>query len=410
MYVIPNFKYPCLVGNSFLFSAGIILNYKQHKFTWGNTVLEMKPNPKGIGSTVNLITNKLHTTTTEKPLMGPLSPRQGTVKPLMGPLSPRQGTVGKKDISQMTEYAKSLQEKLTGTEPATESDPEPEVSSAPKSAEELTDEIMTILAKQIDPQAPPHEHAELMKLLFEYNDIFGRPGEYGRIRNFEYYIDVVPDARLPHATPRRLAPEALEFEKKTIEELLAAGCISSSSAPCSSPAVVVKSGHWSASGKKTFRLAIDYSQLNKYLRINCSPIPRMDAVLYWLSQRSQYMSVGDLVRGFHHITLHPDTKFLTSFISSATGKLYVYNVLPFGLASAAQVFQRVISGILGDQMWNGCVYIDDLIWESTTFDTFEPDRLKNHLPKIPRPRSQAFTAQDPLPVQASRSFRVCHYQ
>ena len=93
---------------------------------------------------------------------------------------------------------------------------------------------------------------------------------------------------------------------------------------------------------------IDYRKLNKVTKKDSYPLPRIDDALYALSG-SQYFSTLDLQSGYHQVTMHPDSKEQTAFISHAG--LYQFRVLSFGLINAPPQFQRLMARVLHGLEW-----------------------------------------------------------
>ncbi|KAG2216240.1 hypothetical protein INT45_001900 [Circinella minor] len=100
-----------------------------------------------------------------------------------------------------------------------------------------------------------------------------------------------------------------------------------------------------ANGK--LRLVVDYRSLNKQLVIENYPLPHIDMFLSSLASYWQIKMAADSVEK-------------TRFICSAG--TFVFNVMPFGLASAAATFQRTMTTLLASYIGNFVqVSIDDII-------------------------------------------------
>ena len=62
---------------------------------------------------------------------------------------------------------------------------------------------------------------------------------------------------------------------------------------------------------------------------------------------SKYFSKLDLTQGYHQIELDPSSRNITTFISTHLG-LRRYKRLNFGVTSAAETFQNIISGVIAN--------------------------------------------------------------
>ncbi len=85
------------------------------------------------------------------------------------------------------------------------------------------------------------------------------------------------------------------------------------------------------------------------------PIPED---LFLQTKGSHYFSKLDLIKGYHNIELHPDSRPLTATLTPLG--LRQYHRLPLGLTDAGAVCQKLVHGILADL--DGVVtYIDDIL-------------------------------------------------
>ncbi|GKD22427.1 putative reverse transcriptase domain-containing protein [Tanacetum coccineum] len=86
----------------------------------------------------------------------------------------------------------------------------------------------------------------------------------------EFRIELIPEAVPIAKSPYRLAPSELEELSGKLKELQDKGFIRPSSSPWGAPILFVKKKDGS------FRMCIDYRELNKLTVKNCSPLPRID--------------------------------------------------------------------------------------------------------------------------------------
>nr|GEX61127.1 putative reverse transcriptase domain-containing protein [Tanacetum cinerariifolium]GEZ24146.1 putative reverse transcriptase domain-containing protein [Tanacetum cinerariifolium] len=98
-------------------------------------------------------------------------------------------------------------------------------------------------------------------------------------------------------SPNRLAPSEMEELSSQHKELLDKGFIRPSSLPWGALVLFVKKKEGS------FRMCIDYRELNKLTIKNRYPPPRIDNI-FDLLQGSQYFSKMDLMFGYHQLRVH----------------------------------------------------------------------------------------------------------
>jgi hypothetical protein len=110
------------------------------------------------------------------------------------------------------------------------------------------------------------------------------------------------------------------------------------------------------------RICVDLKKLNKAVERERFIIPTIDDIIHQL-QGSSIFSKLDAQSGFWQIPLDMSTAKLTTFITPF-GRFYFTRV-PFGISSAPEIFQRIMTDIL--QGITGVIcYFDDILCHSKT--------------------------------------------
>lgn len=179
---------------------------------------------------------------------------------------------------------------------------------------------------------------------------------------------------IPIHTKSYKYPQIFEAEvQQQVKKMLNDGIIKESISPYTSPIWVVPKKS-DASGKKKFRLVIDYRKLNEKTISDKYPIPEITDILDKLG-KTCYFSTIDLVSGFHQIQLADEDTEKTAF-SVSSGK-YEFTRMPFGLKNAPATFQRVMDCILREFLGKCClVYMDDIIVFSSSLEEHKKDLMK----------------------------------
>ncbi|GJZ39747.1 putative reverse transcriptase domain-containing protein [Tanacetum coccineum] len=141
----------------------------------------------------------------------------------------------------------------------------------------------------------------------------------------EFRIELIPRSTPVAKSPYRLTPSELEELSGQLKELQDKGFIRPSSSPWGAPVLFVKKKDGS------FRMCIDYRELNKLIIKNRYPLPRIDDMFDQL-QGSQYFSKIDLRSGYHQLIVHEDDIPKTAF-RTRYGH-FEFTVMPFGLTNA----------------------------------------------------------------------------
>ncbi|KAM0037110.1 putative nucleotidyltransferase, Ribonuclease H [Helianthus debilis subsp. tardiflorus] len=182
-------------------------------------------------------------------------------------------------------------------------------------------------------------------------------------RQVEFHIDLVPGAAPVAKAPYRLAPSEMQELSTQLQELLDKGFIRPSFSPWGAPVLFVKKKDGS------FRMCIDYRELNKLTVKNRYPLPRIDDLFDQL-QGSSYYSKIDLRSGYHQLRIQegsiPKTAFRTRYGH------YEFLVMPFGLTNAPAVFMDLMNRVCKPYLDKFViVFIDDILIYSKTKEEHE---------------------------------------
>lgn len=171
----------------------------------------------------------------------------------------------------------------------------------------------------------------------------------------------------------------LEVQKQ-INKMLEDGIIRESNSPWSAPVWVVPK-KVDASGKKKWRLVVDYRKLNAKTVADRYPMPEITEILDKLG-KCNYFSTLDLASGFHQVEVAPEDIQKTAF--SVENGHYEFTRMPFGLKNAPATFQRVMDNVLREFIGRICfVYMDDIIVFSTSLQE-HIDNLRKILSTLER--------------------------
>ncbi|GJY53259.1 putative reverse transcriptase domain-containing protein, partial [Tanacetum coccineum] len=158
--------------------------------------------------------------------------------------------------------------------------------------------------------------------------------------------------------PYRLAPSEMKELSEQLKELLEKGFIRPSSSPWGAPVLFVKKKDGS------FRMCIDYHELNKLTVKNRYPLPRIDDLFDQLQGSSVYSKI-DLRSGYHQLRVREEDIPITAF-RTRYGH-YEFQVMPFGLTNAPAVFMDLMNRVCKPYLDKFViVFIDDILIYSKT--------------------------------------------
>ncbi|GJR37407.1 putative reverse transcriptase domain-containing protein [Tanacetum coccineum] len=174
-----------------------------------------------------------------------------------------------------------------------------------------------------------------------------------RLDKWKFQINLVPGAAPVARAPYRLASPEMKELSEQLKELSDKGFIRPSSSPWGAPVLFVKKKDGS------FRMCIDYRELNKLTVKNRYPLPRIDDLFDQLQGSSVYSKI-DLRSGYHQLRVReediPKTAFRTRYGH------YEFQVMPFGLTNAPAVFMDLMNRVCKPYLDKFViVFIDDIL-------------------------------------------------
>ncbi|GJU92538.1 putative reverse transcriptase domain-containing protein [Tanacetum coccineum] len=138
-----------------------------------------------------------------------------------------------------------------------------------------------------------------------------------------------------------------------LQELFDKGFIRPSSSPWGAPVLFVKKKDGS------FRMCIDYRELNKLIVKNRYPLLRIDNLFDQLQGSSIYSKI-DLRSGYHHLRVREQDILKTAFRTQYGH--YEFQVMPFGLTNAPTVFMDLMNRVCKPYLDKFViVFIDDIL-------------------------------------------------
>nr|GEW12956.1 putative reverse transcriptase domain-containing protein [Tanacetum cinerariifolium] len=166
-------------------------------------------------------------------------------------------------------------------------------------------------------------------------------------------VMTLPGAAPVARAPYRLAPSEMKELLEQLKEISDKGFIRPSSSPWGSSVLFVKKKDGS------FRMCIDYRELNKLTVKNRYPLPRIDDLFDQLQGSSVYSKI-DLRSGYHQLRVReqdvPKTTFRTRYGH------YEFQVMPFGLTNAHAVFMDLMNRVCKPYLDKFViVFINDLL-------------------------------------------------
>lgn len=238
---------------------------------------------------------------------------------------------------------------------------ESEIITDCKSDPEFIEKLNTItVGKSINAE----QRSQLLAVIANKADAFKwNSDELGRTTLVEHTIptgDHKPVQQKQYPIPSI----ARDHLREQVADMLSKGIIRPSSSPWRSPVLLAK--RLLPDGKVTYRFCIDLKKVNDVTTKDSYSLPRISETADCLSG-AKFFSTLDIDRAFWQVGIAEEDKCKTAFV--VEGKLFEFNVMPFGSMNAPSTFQRLMDRVLRGLTWSQClVYIDDVLIFSNTFE------------------------------------------
>jgi hypothetical protein len=195
---------------------------------------------------------------------------------------------------------------------------------------------------------------KVSNILATFDDVFSEPTHLPLHRpGHDHRIPLMDGANPVNKRPYRYAKHQKDEIDKLVQEYLSSGIIQNSSSPYASPVVLVgkKDGSW--------RLCVDYRELNKNTVKDRSPIPLVDDLLDELHGSTIFSKI-DLRAGYNQVRMDSVDIHKTTF--KTHGGHFEYLVMPFGLTNAPTTFQGLMNSVFQQFLRKFLlVFFDDIL-------------------------------------------------
>ncbi|GJY80391.1 putative reverse transcriptase domain-containing protein [Tanacetum coccineum] len=222
--------------------------------------------------------------------------------------------------------------------------------------------IIQVMEKKSD-----EKRLEDIPVVKEFPEVFPEnlPG-LPPVHQVEFQIDLIPGTSPVAQSPYRLAPSEMQELSDQLQELLDQGFIQPSTSPWGAPVLFVKKKDGS------FRMCIDYQELNKLTVKNRYPLPKIDELFDQLQGLCVYSKI-DLRSGYHQLRVRDEDIPKTAFRKRY--RHYEFQVMPFGLANTPAVFIDLMNHVCKPYLDKFViVFIDDIL----IYSRYKEDHA-NHL-------------------------------
>ncbi|KAG3233964.1 hypothetical protein PI124_g20977 [Phytophthora idaei] len=196
--------------------------------------------------------------------------------------------------------------------------------------------------------------SHLYDVLREHKDVLpdAIPAELPQDKGIQHEIDLVPGSKYCMTRQWPLPRDQAKAIDDFFESRRQAGQVRESKFPHSAPTFCVKKpqGGW--------RIVHAYNKLNDATILAQTPIPRKDVIIDSMAKSTIYSAL-DLRDGFYQILMRESDIALTA-VSTPSGVLWEWLVMPQGLRNAPATFNRCVTHLLRSVRDFAPSYFDDV--------------------------------------------------
>ena len=215
---------------------------------------------------------------------------------------------------------------------------------------------------RISTSLPKEAKERLVALLKQYNHVFvWEPSDMVGVDRaiIEHNLNIKPECPPVKQKRRMQAGDRNAAINNEVDQLIQGGIIREAIFPTwiANPVMVKKpNGSW--------RMCIDYSDLNNACPKDCYPLPEIDQKVESL-EGFKYKCFLDAHKGYHQILMRHEDEEKTAFYTNRG--TFCYQKMPFGLKNAGATYQRLMDKIFLNQIGRNIeVYVDDMVIKSST--------------------------------------------
>ncbi|CAI5706517.1 unnamed protein product [Peronospora effusa] len=214
-------------------------------------------------------------------------------------------------------------------------------------------------------------------VLWKHRDVFPAevPSRLPADRGIRHEIDLEPGTKYCVTRQWPLPKEQVDYIDEFFDKRAKAGHVRESKSPHYSQTFCVRkaTGGW--------RVVHAYNKLNTATIPAQSPIPRKDVLLNSMG-KSTIFSALDLKDGYYQVLMR-DTDVAKTAVSTPSGMLWEWLVMPQGLKNAPATFNRVVSHVMRQNRDYAPHYFDDVFVHSRADDGLSAiESHKRHLDTV----------------------------